>query len=465
VSDYGIYLFIAPFLTFISIVLTVIIVWSLLRRHRTPTSTFAWILAIVLIPYVGIPLFLMFGGRKLQKATSRKGMLREFSHPKQGDERVPELLLPQTLSGVFPTTIGEKLEFIADGEYAFRKVISLIRSAETSINICTYILGNDETGKAIIDALTKKAKAGIAVRLLIDSYGSLRLASRVLGPLRDAGGEAAFFVRILPIPFHRSANLRNHRKMILIDGETAAIGGMNMSTEYMGADSDSIYWKDICLVLDGQKAAHLHEVFASDWAYATSKELESVEERDWSDENRTSAKTQIIASGPDVERDPLHEAILVALFKAKKRIWIVSPYILPGESLLNAMVIAAQRGIDLRLITPKRSNHPIADFAREGYLSELQRSGAHIMFYTKGMLHAKAILVDDDVSIIGSANLDMRSMFFNYEVAVGIQSNSFANQLDVWMSSLLEDSQEGVRTKNRLEQAFFGIGRLLAPIL
>jgi cardiolipin synthase len=456
---------IAPLLTFLGIILTVFLVLSLLRRHRTPTSTFAWIMAIVLIPYVGIPLFLMFGGRKLRKVTKRKGMLREFSRPEKGAKSVPELFLPQTVSGVFPTTKAEQLELITEGDEVFREVISLIRRAKSTIHICTYILGDDETGEAIINALTERAKEGVRVRLLIDSYGSLRLAKRVLAPLKEAGGETAFFIPVLPIPFQRNVNLRNHRKVILIDGETAVIGGMNLSTEYMGAERRPEYWKDISLVLEGQDAAHLHEVFASDWSFATSEELGSVEEPDASIEPSGDSKTQIIASGPDVERDPIHEAILVALFSAKKRIWIVSPYILPGESLLNAMIIAAQRGIDIRLITPKRSNHPIADFAREGYMSVLQKAGAHIMFYTAGMLHAKAILIDDDVSIIGSANLDMRSMFFNYEIAVGIQSNSFAEELEAWMQSLLAQSKEGVRKKNRFEEAFFGIGRLLAPVL
>lgn len=464
-EDWTIYLILAPILAGLGTVLTVFLIWTLLHRHRSPTSTFAWMMAIILIPYAGIPMYLLFGGRKIVRFVKEKKLPPTDTDKPDDVSRDSELFMLPGVSGVYPTTTCEDIELFIDGHAAFAEIVDLIKNAREQIDICTYILGSEETGLAIIHALTDAAKRGVKVRFLIDSYGSMKLSSRFVAPLKDAGGEVSFFLPIMRLPFQRRVNLRNHRKILLIDDTIAVIGGMNLTTQYMGNVQDASYWVDLSIRIKGEGVRYLREVFESDWAFSERRPQPEPPDVPVPDIGTCPIRTQFIASGPDVVGDPIHDAILIALFAAKKRIWIVSPYILPDESLLKAMIIAVHRGIDVRLITPQDSNHPIADFAREGYLQELQKVGARIFFYTPGMLHGKAMIVDDNLSFVGSANMDMRSMFFNFEIAAGIESETFCAQLDEWMKTLLQDSVEGVREKNRFEQAWYGIGRLVAPVL
>lgn len=464
-TDFRLYLILAPILTAIGFALTVYLIWTLLHRHRSPASTFAWIMAIVLLPYMGIPLYILFGGRKIALSKKYRNLLKKSLKHIPHDDPSNDLLLPAAVSGVYPTMRADEVELITGSGEAFSELLRLIAAAEQSIDICTYILGSDETGLAILDALAQKAGQGVRVRLLLDAYGSMAMPTRVLAPLEEAGGEVAFFMPILRLPFQRRLNLRNHRKLLLFDSQLAVIGGMNLSGQYMGDDQNAEYWVDLCVRITGSGVAHLHEVFESDWAFAHAVLLDDAPIHSSPLDHGGDRRTQFIASGPDVKGDPIHDAILVAIYGAKKRVWIVSPYILPDESLLIALNIAAQRGLDIRLITPEHSNHRVADFARESFLLELQDFGARIFFYTKGMLHGKAIVIDDHLSFVGSANLDMRSMFFNFEIAAGIECNVFCGELTSWMTTILEDCREGVKEKNRFQQVWLGIGRLLAPIL
>lgn len=463
-GDLPIYLILTTLFTAFGFVLSGVLIWTLLHRHRSPTSTFAWLLAIVLLPYVGIPLYLILGGRKLDRIVQVKSILLETDEPPEAGPENDGILLPSMVDGVFPTVCCTSTELVTDSVKAFERILSMIADAQQSIDICTYILGNDSTGRAIIAALTDRAKSGVIVRLLVDSYGSMSLPSKHLVPFRDAGGQILYFMPIIKIPFQRRLNLRNHRKSLVVDDRVAMVGGMNLSIDYMGHEARPDYWDDICVVMEGEAAQHIKCVFESDWGFALGRDSGQFESSGSSAECED-ARMQLIASGPDVKGDPIHDSILVALFGAKKRVWIVSPYILPDEMLLKGMALAAQRGIDVRLVTPEKSNHPLADFAREGYLTQLEESGVRVFFYQTAMLHGKAMIVDDDLSFVGSANLDMRSMFFNFEIAGVLQGEAFTRELEAWMERLMEGSREGVLEKNRLQQAWYGLGRLVAPVL
>ena len=464
-SDLPIYIVLTTMLTVFGFLLSAGVIWTLLHRHRSPTSTFAWLLAILLLPYVGIPLFLMLGGRKLDRIIQSKLIIGDPDREHIKDIEESGILLPSSVSGVFPTVACVSLELVTDSVKAYNRFIEIIRSAETSIDVCTYILGNDTAGKGILEALTERAQAGVKVRLLIDSYGSMSLHSKVLAPFREAGGEAIFFMPIIKFPFQRRLNLRNHRKSFVIDENVMMVGGMNLASEYMGPENRPDYWDDVCVIVKGTIAQHVKSVFESDWNFALGREVKPETAEISSDCDQCDGEMQLIVSGPDVNGDPIHDSILVALFGARKRIWIVSPYILPDELLLKSMRLTAQRGVDVRLITPEKSNHPVADFAREGYLTELENAGVRVYFHQGSMLHGKAIIVDEDLSFIGSANLDMRSMFFNFETAGVIRSRAFTTEVETWIERLIAESREGVREKNRLQQAWYGLGRLVAPVL
>lgn len=464
-NDLPIYLILTTLLTALGFVLTALIIWALFHRHRSPTTTFAWLLAILLIPYVGIPLYLLFGGRKLDRYVGRKLIAADTAETEESTDNTNGILLPPLVCGVFPPVCCVSPELVTDSVAAFTRLRQIIEQATTSIDICTYILGADDTGRAIVRSLTERAETGVTVRLLVDSYGSMSLPSKELAALRAAGGEVAYFMPIIKIPFQRRLNLRNHRKIVVVDRVAAMMGGMNLSRDYMGDVAHLDYWEDVCIVMHGEIAEHITAMFESDWQFARGKRTDDYSMSRVRGNVCEDAAVQLIASGPDVNGDPIHDSILVGLFGATERVWIVSPYVLPDEMLLKALALAAQRGVDVRLVTPDKSNHPVADFAREGYLDELSEAGVHIYFHQGAMLHGKAILIDSNLSVIGSANLDMRSMFFNFETAAVIRGEEFNRELAAWILKLTAQSREGVRPKNRVQKALFGIGRLVAPIL
>lgn len=427
------------------------------REPRSPSSTVAWLLAIVLVPYLGVPAYILFGGRKLKRMAKDKADLAE--NIKDTGQR----LITQSVDSIFPARAGNAVSLLATGETAFATLIDLIEHAEHSIDITTFILGNDETGRTILEALARKAAQGVRVRLLIDALGSFRVSKKMLAPLSANGGRCAFFMPMMHVPFRGRANLRNHRKIIIVDNATAIVGGMNIAREYMGLSSGARRWHDLSLKVQGPVLADLHHMFCSDWQFAA-KQATTHEEMPLL--SKPGAITmQIVPSGPDVAGDPIYESIITALFKAQQRIWIVTPYFIPDEILLKAICIAAKRGIDVRIVIPRVSNHHLADLVRRNYLRLVQDSGAKIYNFTPGMLHGKVILVDTDLGIVGSMNTDIRSFFLNYEVAMFMYDEHVVRELDDWVADIMNQSVQGIKKTNVVIEFFEGVARLLAPLL
>jgi cardiolipin synthase len=428
------------------------------RKRRSPSSTVAWLLAILLVPYIGVPAYLMFGGRKIKRMIKNKADLS------LGVKVPGERLVTQGVGSIFPPSNGNEITLLGTGEKACEALVDLIEHAKKSIDISTYILGNDETGAAILSALTRRAKQGIRVRLLLDALGSFRVSKRTLAPFMAAGGRYAFFMPMMHMPFRGRANLRNHRKIVIADGATAIIGGMNIARDYMGMTVNTRRWHDLSFLVKGPVLGDLHHVFNSDWQFAakgkTAHEDFLVPAR-----SGAIATLELVPSGPDVAGDPLYESVVTALFKAKSRVWIVTPYFIPDEMLLMAICIAARRGVDVRIVVPRVSNHPLADLVRRSYLREAKESGVKICNFTPGMVHAKAILVDKTLGIVGSMNMDMRSFFLNYEVALFIYDESTVKELDGWVADLISQSVQGIKKSNIIVEFIEGVARLLAPLL
>jgi len=455
--------FFINFLPSIGFILALVLLAHILKQRRSPSSTLAWLMAIVFVPYVGVPLYIIFSGRKMTRMAGTKPLLTESATSgTDGEASVSEL---QVFPGGFPATRGNKVLLLTSGSQAFRRTMSLIRGAEQTIHITTFILGKDATGRAIVDALAEKAARGVAVYLLMDALGSMAIRRDFLRPLQDAGGKTAFFMPMMHLPFRGRANLRNHRKMVLVDHTKAIVGGMNLAGDNMGPGEADTYWLDFSIQIDGPSAAHIYQVFQSDWQFAAGVALPDIPP-----EARPSVRLQLntlqfMASGPDVAGDALREELLAAFFRAKKRIWIMTPYFVPDDLMLESLCIAARRGIDLRLVIPARSNHRLADLVREGYLSQLQESGARILLYEQGMLHAKILLIDDRVAVTGSANMDSRSLLLNYEVALCVYTGEVICQFDSWMQTQMAQCRpRNPRTSSSLG-ILEGMGRLVAPLL
>ncbi|MDD5672712.1 MAG: cardiolipin synthase [Chitinivibrionales bacterium] len=428
------------------------------QPRRSPASTIAWLLAILLVPYFGVPAYILFGGRKLKRMTKNKADLA------LDIKACGERLITPGVGCIFPLRPGNEVSLLVNGEKAYSALVELIEHAEKSIDITTYILGNDETGTAILAALTRRAKQGIAVRLLLDALGSFTISKKMLAPLVAAGGRCAFFIPMMHLLFRGRANLRNHRKIIIVDNTVAMLGGMNIAREYMGATAGGRRWYDLSLIVKGPVLADLQHVFSSDWRFAAKQDTPPGNAPGHGGSGADVA-LQAVPSGPDVAGDPLYESIITVFFKARRRVWIVTPYFIPDEMLLKSICIAAKRGIDVRIVIPRVSNHPLADLVRRNYLRQVQESGATIYNFTPGMMHGKLILVDNELGIVGSMNTDLRSFFLNYEIALFIYNEDTVNELDRWVTDLISQSVPGIKKANVLVEFFEGIARLLAPLL
>jgi len=446
-------------------VLALILLSHILKQRRSPTSTIAWLMAVVFLPYIGVPLYILFGGRKMARKMATKRMLAPSSPVRHADQGLEHQLASLVYRGGFPPTRRNRARLLVSGEEAFHDMLRLIERAEYAVYVATYILGRGPTGRLIVETLARKAAQGVNVYLLLDALGSVKINRRFLAPLHQAGGRTAFFMPMFNLPFRGRANLRNHRKMVIVDHKAAIVGGMNLAHQYMGPRADDDRWRDLSMYLAGPAAGQAFEVFRSDWDFAAKEKLVTPLPVAEKEDVTATTVLQFMASGPDVENDALREALMISLFRAHQRVWIVTPYFVPDDFLLESLCMAAQRGVDLRLITPERSNHRLADWAREGYLSQLQDAGARIHFYQPRMLHAKALIIDDSVALVGSANMDMRSLLLNYEIGLCIYSPEIIHQLEDWMQGLMQACRERRAHHSATLTMIEGISRLFAPLL
>lgn len=428
--------------TLLGFFLAAILLARVFREHERPGASIAWFWIIVFFPYIGVPAYLLFGGRKLRHRAARKKRLyaKDLNPESKGGKHRSNTERVLVSSGLPAARDGNEVRFLPDGLDAYSALLEMIEKAEKTIHVMTFILGRDPVSREIIKRLCRKAESGVQVRLLLDALGSYRSRGRFLNPLRQAGGQVGIFMPMLPLHRKWSANLRNHRKLVICDGETAMIGGMNLAKEYMGPTPDPTRWVDADLIVRGPAVLDLSDIFSQDWLFGTGQDLVRTKSTTpLADQPRSNIRTQIVASGPDVAGDPFYDAVLSALYEAKERIWIVTPYFVPDEGLFRALMLQSRLGRDITIVVPAHSNHWITDLARGRYLRQLQQAGVHVFAHPKRMIHAKLIVVDGDIAISGSANLDMRSFYLNYEVAMFIYSPAVVEQVAKWIRALIKE--------------------------
>jgi cardiolipin synthase A/B len=466
--SYLLNLFFSDILTHLGFLLALVFLANLLRQRRSPSSTVAWLLVILWLPYVGVPLYLMLGGRKMSRLARRKERIYHRPGGPSGDDHSGAVGRLLASYGIPPARAGNRVELVTSGEVAYERALRLIDEARSTIHITTYILGRDEGSRVLVEHLTRRASEGIAVQLLLDDVGSWRVGRRFLAPLKAAGAQVAFFMPKFHLPFRGRANLRNHRKIIVVDGRIALTGGMNLAWPYMGPPALKNQWQDASVVVEGPAVSDLEDLFASDWKFTTGADPVASPEQfhpNFSQGGMESTVVQVVASGPDVAGDPLYESLLALIFSAEDRIWIVTPYFVPDEMLARALILATRRGVDVRLIVPARSNHLTADLARASYLRDLFNAGARVLLYAPVMLHAKAIIFDDQLAVIGSANMDMRSLFLNYEVALFVASPTQVAEVAAWARGLMIDTVPELPPPGLPRELAENVVRLLSPLL
>lgn len=499
----------------LSVIVVGLLIYILTNRinhsRRPPGSAIAWVLLLIAFPYLGIPLYLLFGARKMPRKialhhTDWTKVIQPTADTLQLEK--PPLWAHSVLKAIDapPAVWCPEIAFEADGRIALLNVLELIDSARRELVVCTFILGNDETASRIMDALIVAAHRDVKVRVIVDAIGSLPLSRENIYRLQQAQIEIKRFMPIIRNPVKGKTNLRNHRKFIIADRQQLWSGGRNLAEEYFLDQTGKPAWLDISFRASGDIAKVMLEVFESDWEQAsyprqvgsqklsreavthsaidafyrlqeTWHQLSSTIKQSMTEAaaKRKNHKTlveksfvelpafcpvynlnlQVIASGPDHEIDTIYTLLISAIFQAKESFIAVTPYFVPDDAITSALCLAARRGVKVSLYVPARSNHKLADLARSRALRMLAQAGAQIHML-QSMSHAKAYIIDQQIALLGSANLDMRSLFLNYEVMTAIYGTAAIAWLEQWAHSLDSiahpfDAQEPGFAKDVLE--------------
>ncbi len=405
-------------------VLTYVLTTRVEHERRPPSIAIAWVLGFIALPYLALPMYLLFGRRKLPRRVSR------WSGRRLHAEHWAEDLIE---SFGLPPAAPSQVRFHQDGAESRARLIATMQSATQRLDICTYILGNDSIGREMTGLMADCVQRGVRVRLLLDGVGALQLPRSWARRLNAAGIETAIFSPLLARKTQGPRNLRNHRKWAAADCARLWAGGRNLAAEYfLGADGVAP-WADLTFDLDGPAAAAAAQQFEADWEAAGGRAAEPVPAPE---RHHTGARTQFLPSGPDQMEDTVHALLIDACFQATHRMIAVTPYFVPDASLETAMRLAARRGVKIDLCIPAKSNHLLADFVRNRSLRALGNAGVavHLLPY---MNHAKAVVFDDSIALCGSCNLDSRSLLLNYESAVVFYGATEIEWLARWILDLI----------------------------
>jgi cardiolipin synthase len=431
---------------------------------RTSQSTLAWLLALVFMPFVAIPLFFLLGRRKFPMRAKGPG---DDADRRAGIDRGAQPVSIASVlqsGGVAPPRIGNSFELLGTGEAAYARLMALIAAAERTIDLTMFILGHDTTGHAVVDALAERAAKGVSVRVILDAVGSSRSRSYAAATLGKVGVEVRAFMPLAHSPIRGRTNLRSHRKLAVFDGRHVFAGGMNLANEYMGPSATAEpRWRDVAAVSSGPVAADAEAMFESDWTYCGG----SPRKTDGTEPTTTAygdAIVQVVPSGPDLATDTVYDLFLTAIFAARERVALVTPYYVPDDVLQHAVVLSARRGVRTEIVIPTVSNHRIADVARRSLLRELTSEGVRVRYYPRGMVHAKAMVVDDTFAYVGSPNFDMRSLFLNYENALCVYSPDAIAAIRGFIDGLMVecDTEGPPGREHRIREQ---LARFLAPEL
>lgn len=460
----------------------------LLQRRGRPHAAVSWLLVLFALPGVGIFLWWAIGRKHLerQRRKRRKAAAKTATALTQlredtqiaGSENLS--LLPiermpvEEAEWVFPPTVNNRVRLLVDAAEAYPAMEAAIRSARQNLHIAFYIWNNDDTGRKWRDLLIDKVRSGVQVRLLLDGLGS-RFTRRwnMLRSLEEAGGEVSFFLPLTLFSMRPTVNFRNHRKIVVADGCTAFLGGLNIGDEYNTA------WHDLAMQLEGPVVDQLQETFAEDWFFATGKEIvapqifcrwqspEAAAELPPPDDEH--AVCSILASGPHTPHNFTHDALLLSLSQAKRRVYISTPYLIPEETTMTALRTAVYRGVDVQVLLPANSDAWIVQWAGRSYYPDLLAAGIRLFEYQPGILHAKSVVIDDDLSIVGSANMDVRSFRLNFEASCLTRSKPLALRLLDLYSRNLRHSREitadAVAKRSYLSQLGDAAAHLLSPLM
>lgn len=463
------------------IILSVIAV--VVSENRNPVKSLAWVTVLTLLPAFGLVLYI-FCGRNIQskRVISRRNRRRLRRLEEKCTDRdylvdcSPETLysirLVDALQGS-PYYADNTLELFDNGKEKFDRLLADLGNARRFINIEYYILSDDRIGTRIADILCERARAGVKVRIIYDSVGSFKTSRRFFKRLKNAGVEAYPFFKVVFPPFGTRVNWRNHRKIVVIDGVTGYIGGMNIADRYVDGGKHFSFWRDLHLRVTGNGVAALQHAFAVDWNYMGQPLLEDAADCGCEETKNTAGITgcglQLLTGGPVNQWMNLTLMFQHLISSARKLVYLQTPYFLPAEGLLHALQIAALAKVDVRIMIPRKSDSDMLRWASFSYVQECLRAGVKVYLFEEGMLHSKSIIIDDEIVTLGSTNFDFRSFEHNFEANLMIYSREFNEQMQ---HQFIKDQKNCCRVnaaewRHRpvIQKIMESVMRLFAPIL
>jgi cardiolipin synthase len=472
---------VVPFiLAYLGVILTILL------DNKNPAKSIAYILLLALVPVVGLVVYYFFGrDYRKQRLFNLKGAIdspviesfwkdnqlefeRRFERTEKqfGDLIAPARLIFNQHQGILSE--GNKIDLLLNGEAKFPEVLRSLELAKHHIHMEYYIFSYDDVGKKVVDVLIRKANEGVEVRIVLDDFGSAN-NKKMVRRLRKANIKAHRFMPVR-FPLLAQANFRNHRKIIVIDGRIGFEGGINLDERYLNSGKHKLYWRDTHIKVEGPLVNLLQLQFLLSWHF-TAKMKFPFEQPYFGNqfENVGNAAATLVASGPDSPRPYCMEAILAGINQAKKNIWIVTPYFIPTDQIITALQIAATNGVDVQMILPGKTDSHVVKHASSSYIKPLLRSGIRIFLYQKGFVHAKTMTFDGQVAIIGTANMDTRSFYINFEIAAVIYDQKLCEEVDDSFIKDLERSTE-VTIKEWSKRSLYdrlidSVCRLLTPLL
>lgn len=444
-----------PWLALVELIwIAAVSVWIITER-RAPTATIAWIVVLALLPLVGLPIYFLIGPRYLERKQTRYAGLARRMREALARVTATKEIAPDTLRQVklalrldqSSITTATRLAMHHSGQAAFRAVETAMAKARETLHVEFYIFDEDRTGGRFRDLLTDRALAGVEVRLLLDGVGA-SAGDRFFAPLIDAGGKVK---RFNPPRFgarFRLLNFRTHRKLVLVDGRVGFLGGMNVSDLQTIGRKGVPPWRDSMFEAEGRVVHGMQRAFLENWCFACGTEVDA-DPRYFPEMPAGQTWMQIVRSGPDRAVYPIHEFLFTAIASADTRVWITCPYLVPDEPIFTAIRSAAHRGVDVRLLVSRKSDSRLVDAAVRSYYDEWLAAGARVFEYLPAMLHGKTIVIDEELAILGSANLDNRSFRLNFEIIGAIYGKDSARALATTFRRDLRSAQEVVAAHRR----------------
>lgn len=456
---------------------------AIFMENRNPSSTIAWILVLAVLPVVGLILYFLMG----QNYFKRRKFDKKADDDRKSYERIDHSgnTLPRDLSKFTsdqqrllqmsqriartPFTMATKTQILTNGEETFSTLLKELKKAKHHIHMEYYIYRADDIGREIQRTLIDKARSGVDVRFMFDAVGSLGLPKTFINELLDAGVKVGIYGKVKFLALSSRVNYRNHRKIVVVDGKTGFIGGLNVGDEYLSRSATYGFWRDTHMLIRGEAVRSLQVIFLQDWQYVTGDKIMEPEYLTPNMEEGCKGAVQIVPSGPDNESSTMKNIFFAMITSAKKSVWLATPYFIPDEDILTALRVAAMSGVDVRILFPAKADKKLPFLASHSYFQSLLDVGVKIFEYEKGFLHSKLLIADGEVATIGTTNMDMRSFHLNFEVnALLVQTDSIAKlvkefERDLLFAKLIEKE---VFMKKRLFVRFMeSAARLFSPLL